>query len=211
MLKKELTELLKSAKDDDNIDEVVSKSDLGKALVTGGLTLDAFKTKVSSDPNFKSFIDSEKDKHLQKGIETFKTNNLQKLVDEEYKKQHPDADPKDTEISNLKKQFENMQKESTRKDLVNKALKMMTEKKLPVELVDFIVADNEENTSKNLDTLNSVFTTHDEAIKTGLAKGGYIPAAGGGSENKPGEFGASMAKKVTTGPDMSQARESYFK
>ena len=46
-------------KDEDNIDETVSKSDLGKALSTSGLTLEAFKKKLT-DSDFKAYMDSEK-------------------------------------------------------------------------------------------------------------------------------------------------------
>jgi hypothetical protein len=180
MKKSELTKLIEALKDDDNIDETISKSDLGKALVNSGLTLDAFKSKLESDAGFKSFMDSEKDKHSKKSFETWKQNNLQKLVDEEYKKQHPDADPKDTEIAKLKKQFEDMQKEALKKDLTNKALKEMTEKKLPTDLVNFIVGEDEDTTNKNLKTLGDIFTKHDEALKTEILKDTYKPGGHGG-------------------------------
>lgn len=182
MKKNELTKLVETFKDDDNVDETISKSDLGKALVNSGLTLDAFKSKLESDAGFKSFMDSEKDKHSKKSFETWKQNNLQKLVDEEYKKQHPDADPKDTEIAKLKKQFEDMQKESLKKDLTNKALKEMTEKKLPADLVNFIVGDDEDTTNKNLKTLTEVLSKHDEALKTEILKSTYKPGGQGGAE-----------------------------
>jgi hypothetical protein len=182
MLKKELAELLKSAKDDDNIDEAISKSELGKALTNSGLTLDAFKNKVSTDAAFKSFMDSEKDKHLQKGIETYKTNNLQKLVDEEYKKQHPEADPKDTKLAEMERKIQQMEKDTLKKDLTNKALKFATEKKLPVELIDFIVGNDEAATTANLEKLAQIFTTHDESIKKEILKDNtYVPPAGGGA------------------------------
>jgi hypothetical protein len=182
MLKKELTELLKSAKDDDNIDEILGKAEPVKALVNSGLTLDAFKSKLESDPNFKSFADSEKDKHLQKGLETFKKNNLQSLVDTEYKKQHPDADPKDTKIAELEAKYEQMQKDAARKDLTNKALQAMTEKKLPTDLVNFIVGEDEKTTKANLETLTGVLSKHDEALKTEILKGSYKPGGQGGAE-----------------------------
>lgn len=182
MLKKELTELLKSAKDDDNIDEILGKAEPVKALVNSGLTLDAFKSKLESDPNFKSFADSEKDKHLQKGLETFKKNNLQSLVDTEYKKQHPDADPKDTKIAELEAKYEQMQKDAARKDLTNKALQAMTEKKLPTDLVNFIVGEDEKTTKANLETLTGVLSKHDEALKTEILKGSYKPGGQGGTE-----------------------------
>ncbi|MFA6809315.1 MAG: DUF4355 domain-containing protein [Eubacteriales bacterium] len=183
MKKSELTKLIESLGDDAEVDETISKSDLGKALVSSGLTLDAFKEKVESDSNFKSFLDSEKDKHATKSLETWKTNNLQKMVDEEYKKQHPEADPKDTEIAKLKKQFEDMQKESLKKDLTNKALKAMTEKKLPADLVNFIVGSDEDTTNKNLETLEKIFNQHDESIKTEILKNDtYKPGGQGGAE-----------------------------
>ncbi|MBV4422928.1 DUF4355 domain-containing protein [Clostridium tyrobutyricum] len=183
MKKSELTKLIESLGDDSEVDETISKSDLGKVLASSGLTLDNFKSKVESDPNFKSYLDSEKDKHATKSLETWKTNNLQKMVDEEYKKQHPEADPKDTEIAKLKKQFEDMQKESLKKDLTNNALKVMTEKKLPADLVNFIVGQDEDSTNKNLETLEKIFNQHDEAIKTEiLKKDTYKPGGQGGAE-----------------------------
>lgn len=194
MKKSELTKLIETLNDDDNVDEVVSGSELGKALATSGLTLDAFKDKVKNDKDFKAYMDSEKDIHSKKSFETWKTNNLQNLVNEEYKKQHPDADPKDTEIATLKKQFENMQKEALKKDLTNKALKTLTEKKIPTDLVNFIVGQDEDTTNKNLETLATIFSTHDEAIKTEILKGNsYTPP--GGKDNTP--LGKSEVEKMT--------------
>jgi len=57
MKKSELTKLIESLGDDAEVDETVSKSDLGKALASSGLTLDAFKEKVEKDADFKSFMD----------------------------------------------------------------------------------------------------------------------------------------------------------
>lgn len=183
MLKKELAKLIETLKDDDDIDETVSKSDLGKALVNSGLTLDAFKSKLENDSNFKSFMDSEKDKHSTKSLETWKTNNLQKEIDTEIKKRYPDKDPKDKALEDLKIEMEKMKTESLKKDLTNNALKVMTEKKLPTDLVNFIVGQDEDSTNKNLEALEKVFTAHDEAIKTEILKNNtYKPGGQGGTE-----------------------------
>lgn len=212
MLKKELAELLKSAKDDDNIDEIISKSDLGKTLLSSGLSMDAFKSKLSSDPTFKSFMDSEKDKHLQKGIETFKTNNLTKLVDDEVKKRFPDVDPKDQKVKEMELKIEQMQKDTDRKELINKAFKVATEKKLPTELVDFLVGADEETTNKNLETLVTIFSKHDETLKTNILKdNAYVPPAGGGG-GKAGSMGLKLATQgKESNADMQAAKDSYFK
>ncbi len=183
MKKSELTKLIEMLKDDDDIDETISKSELGKALANSGLTLDAFKSKLENDSNFKSFMDSEKDKHYTKALETWKANNLQKEIDTEIKKRYPDEDPKDKALADMKAQLEQMQKDTARKELTNKALKIATEKKLPSELVDYFVGADEDTTNKNLETLAKVFSTHDEAIKTEILKNGtYKPGGQGGTE-----------------------------
>lgn len=148
-----------------------------KTFVAGlnPVTLDRVKEFVGKDHDAAAWLDSEKDKHLQKGLETFKTNHLQELVDAEYKKQYPDADPKDTEIAKLKAQFEKMQADSARKDLTNKALKIAGEKKLPAELVNFFVGKDEDETTKNLSTLEKAFTTHANAVIEERLKSGYKP------------------------------------
>lgn len=85
-------------------------------------TLEVFKNKLNN-ADFKSYFNSEKDKHLQKGIETFKTNNLQKLVDEEYKKKYPLKDPKEIEIENMKSEIKKMKFDGLKKELINNTLK----------------------------------------------------------------------------------------
>lgn len=181
MKKSELTKLIETLKDDADVDETISKSDLGKALASSGLTLDVFKSKVESDPTFKSFLDSEKDKHSTKSLETWKTNNLQKLIDEAVAKANPQETPEQKKIRELEERIEKSDKESKHKDLTNMALKTMTDKKLPADLVNFIVGQDEDSTNKNLEALEKVFASHDEAIKTEILKGGtYKPGGQGG-------------------------------
>jgi len=183
MKKSELIKLVEALSDDADIDETISKSDLGKALIDSGLTLDAFKTKLESDSVFKSYFDSEKDKHSKKAFDTWKTNHLQELINEEYKKQHPEADPKDTELANMKAEIEQMKKEKLREALANKALKFATEKKLPVDLIDFVIGADEETTKQNLNNLAVIFSKYDEALKAQILKDNtYIPPKGGGTE-----------------------------
>lgn len=212
MLKKEIAKLLEALNDDDNVDDVISKSDLGKVLAASGLTLDAFKSKLESDPNFKSFMDSEKDKHSTKALETWKTNNLQKEIDTEIKKRYPEQDPKDKANADLKAEIEKIKADNLRKDLVNSALKTMTEKKLPTDLVNFIVGNDEDTTNKNLETLSKAMGEHDNFVKTELLKSSsYVPPVGG-SDEKPGSIARKLIdqnKNLDT--NMQQARDSYFK
>jgi hypothetical protein len=173
-------------------------SDEVKSFVNGlnPITPDRVKSLVGEDKDLKSWFDSEKDKHLSKGIDTFKSNNVPKLVDEEVKKRFPDADPKDVEMKKLQAQLDKMQADSTRKDLTNKTLKAFQEKKLPSELVDFLIGADEEVTSKNVEMLAKLFAAHDEAIKTEFAKSNsYTPPKDKGDLGKEEETArAEIAK-----------------
>lgn len=176
------------------------------------IKLDGVKKFLEENDEGKTYLQSVADKRVTEGIETFKKNNLQSLVDIEYKKQHPDADPKDTELAKMKAQLEQMQKDTARKELTNKALKVAAEKKLPTELVDFVVGPDENTTTKNLETLSDIFSKHDEALKTEILKGNaYIPPAGGG-DGKPGSIGMKLAtQNKDSNVDMQAAKDSYFK
>ncbi|WP_050607257.1 DUF4355 domain-containing protein [Clostridium niameyense] len=176
MLKKELLELVKDIKEDENIDEILATSEL--ATKFGGL--DMFKQKINTDKDFKSFVDSLKDQHLNKGLETWKQNNLQKLIDEKIKELYPEDDPKDTELKKLQQEMENMKKEKIKEQLTNKALKIATEKGLPTDLVDYFIGQDEESTNKNLETLEKVFTDKLETtVKERLKDNSYTPPSGG--------------------------------
>lgn len=98
-------------------------------------------------------MDSEKDKYNSKALDTWKDNNLQSLIDEKIKELYPEDDPKDLELKKLQQEMENMKKETFKKELTNKALKIATEKGLPTDLVDYFIGQDEEATNKNLETL----------------------------------------------------------
>ncbi|MCW6094738.1 DUF4355 domain-containing protein [Clostridium sporogenes] len=176
MLKKELLELIKNVEDDKEVDEILKGTDFAKSM----LSLDNFKNLVATDKDFKSFIDSLKDQHLNKGLETWKSNNLESLVNEKIKELYPEEDPKDTELVKLKQEMENMKREKIKEQLTNKALKIATEKGLPTDLVDYFIGQDEETTNKNLETLEKVFTDKLETtVKERLKDNSYTPPSGG--------------------------------
>lgn len=129
-------------------------------------TLEVFKEKIITDNSFTSFMDSEKDKHLTKGIETFKSNHLEKLVDAQIKERFPEQDPKDVQISEMNQRIDKMQKDSDRKELTNLALKTVTDKKLPTELVDLLVSSDETTTLKNIESFETIFRDRMENMVT---------------------------------------------
>lgn len=175
----------------ENFDEVKNyfeankDNDEVKGFLNGFNSLDVFKEKVNSNADFKSFMDSQKDSHFTKALDTWKTNNLEKLVDEKVNQLYPKADAKDTELAKLKAQLDQIQKDSLHKELTNSAYKMATEKKLPNELVDYFVGQDSESTASNINKLAEIMSAHDEAIRKEFAKdNSYTPPSDkGGSLN----------------------------
>ncbi|ACA46042.1 DUF4355 domain-containing protein [Clostridium botulinum] len=182
MLKSELLKLIESIEDNGEVDEILKSTDFAKSI----LSLDNFKNLVATDKDFKSFMDSEKDKYNSKALDTWKDNNLQSLIDEKIKELYPEDDPKDLELKKLQQEMENMKKETFKKELTNKALKIATEKGLPTDLVDYFIGQDEEATNKNLETLEKVFTDKLETtVKERLKDNSYTPPSGSAGVNNP--------------------------
>lgn len=141
-------------------------------------TLEVFKGLTNTDPAYKSFMDSENDKHYTKAKATWDTNNLDRIYTERFLKENPTADPKDIQLKEMKNMIEQMKNDGTRKDLINKALKVAQEKEINPSILDYFVID-ETNTVKGLELLETI-------IKAGVAKGveeklkGKTPTGGTG-------------------------------
>ncbi|AMV11532.1 hypothetical protein GT3570_11420 [Geobacillus thermoleovorans] len=137
-----------------------------KAYLQGlrSVSVEEVQKMLVENEELKKFFDSEKDKHFSKGLETWKRNNLQKLIDEEIKKRFPEADPKDVKLKELEAKIQQMEQEKLRESLKNKALTIATEKKLPVQLIDFLIGQDEESTLQNLATFEEVWTQNLQAL-----------------------------------------------
>lgn len=156
--------------------------------VSGFVTADRVNNFLETNDG-KKLLQPMLDKYHSKGMETWKTNNLENLINDEIKKRFPEADPKDVELSKLKADFEAMKQEATRKDLTNKALKVATEKNLPVEMIDFLVGNDEEITTKNLETFEKVFNEKLSAgISAKLKDNTYVPPTGNNNQTNNDPF-----------------------
>jgi len=105
----------------------------------------------------RSVIDAEKDKHHNKALETWKSNNLEMLIEAEVKKRNPDKTPEQIELEKLRKEIEDERNARNREKLMNEAIKQATEKGLPVDVLDFFIGVDEDTTMSNLSKLEEAF------------------------------------------------------
>ena len=140
------------------------------------LSVEGIENYVTEDEEGKKWFDSVKDKHFNKALETWKSNNITKLIDDEVKKKFPSKDEKEIEVENLKFEIEKMKQEKLHEALTSKAIKIASDKNLPLNLVDFFIAQDEEATVNNLKVLEESFNKEvQKAVEKRLKNEGYNP------------------------------------
>lgn len=149
MNKTELLELTENIEDEGSVDEVLSQSDFAKSLLTSGLTLDAFKGK-ENEPDFKSYLDSIKDTHFTKALDTWKMNNLNKLVEAELIKRNPQKTPEQAQIEELSNKFNESEKQRKLSDQKSRIKGDEVYKGIDSRIIDLLVNEDEEITKANL-------------------------------------------------------------
>lgn len=128
------------------------------------VNLDSVKEFLEKDEG-KKYIQSLSDAAVTKGIETFKTKTMPGLFEEEFKKRNPAETEEQKMLRQLKENQQRLEADLKRKDLLNKAITIATEKKLPLKIVERFLGEDDETTVKNLELLE---TEYNGAIKTAV-------------------------------------------
>lgn len=186
MKKKDLLELLVDIEEDGIVDEILQGTDLYKSR----LSLDSFKDLVATDREFKSFLDSEKDKHADKVLKTFKANNLEKLIEAEVLKRTGKTEtPEQKAIRELQEQLANMGKEKEKAERIAKYKDVLVKKKIPSQLSDFILGEDDDITDANINIFEDAMKTYVESkVKERLKDSKYTPPKSGEKKMTRDEF-----------------------
>ncbi|NME64463.1 DUF4355 domain-containing protein [Clostridium cadaveris] len=196
MLKKDLLEKIKNAKDDENINSLLEGTDIEETFKTSGLTLDAFKEKLK-EKDFKAFLESENDKYFNKALGTWKENNLEKELEPFIKEKYPELvkDPMAKKLADLEKQLADEKAANARKDLLNEAMKYAKDKKLPASIVEKCLSEDIDKTKEVIDAISKDWSDGLEAIATEKMKSNsYVP--GKGADGKDISIGAAVAAQL---------------
>lgn len=190
MKKIELLKLIESLEDEADVLDTLKEQEEIKGLIkpfdVQKITLEDFKKVITDNKEIKGYYTSEKDRAVSKGIETFKSNNLQKLIDEELKKKSNEGLSEEAiQLKELQAKFEALEKKKTISELKGKYTKFLAEKGLNAELVDFVFNEDEEIFNSNVERINNILQNSIN-LKTNeiLNNNEYIPpTSGGGSIN----------------------------
>ncbi|MFP7454313.1 DUF4355 domain-containing protein [Bacillus safensis] len=159
---------------------------------------------VSAD-KVKGFLETEEgkkllqprlDQHFTKSLDTWKENNLEKIVEEEVSKRNPSKTPEQLEVEKLRKEIEAEKAARNRETLVNKALKAADEKKLPKDVIDFFIGENEDSTLENLSKLEESFNAAVQAaVDVKFKESGREIERGNGAGHSSGVDIAKLASQ----------------
>ncbi len=116
------------------------------------LTPDNVKGYLETDEGHK-IIKTLNDKHFNKAIVTWKENNLDSIVEDEIAKRNPGETEDQKRIRILEAKIKESETKEKRTRLESYAKEVATQKGVPAEIVPYFVADDEETTEANIETL----------------------------------------------------------
>jgi F0F1-type ATP synthase epsilon subunit len=188
---KEALELIEQNKEKPEVKDFFTKHD-----PLANITKDNAGELVEKHEALKAY----RDQFVSKGIETWKQNNLQKILDEEIKKANPSETDEQKRIRELEKRLDEEARARKRESLKNKALQRVSEKKLPADVLDYLVTDDEESTEKALSTYEKAMENYQKIVTEQVMKnGGREPAP---SKEEPPTMTKEQARELAkTNPD----------
>lgn len=163
MLKKELIEKLKDIAEDADVDEAIKAMVEYKATVDySKLTTDEYKKILEENPVIKAYQQSQFDSAVGSAV----TKHDQKFMKEKFpellkaemeKANNKNKTPEQIEAEKTLEEAKQLKAELAREKSLNKYTKILTEKKLPVELAEFVVGADDETSDKNVEFFNNLF------------------------------------------------------
>lgn len=169
-----------------------------KSYLQGLTSVDGVQKFLTESDDGKRWLDSERDKHLQKGLDTWKSNNLQKEIDKRISELYPEESEEKKQLRELNLKIQKMETEKQREILKNRALTLATEKKLPInKIIDLVVAGDEDTTVKNISRFEEIFgASVQSAVEERLKSSGYTPPNNPNANTQP--------------KDLNEALKSYY-
>ena len=134
-------------------EEIKAEVEESKAALINkeNLTLEELKNIINENEGFKAWLSSEKDRHFSTSLNTWKENNLSKEVEKEISKRYPEETAEQKKLRDLELKLQAMEQESKMKELKANTMRVINDKQLDSEILDFVLSDNEETTIANID------------------------------------------------------------
>ena len=142
----------------EQVEEIKAVVDEPKADLINkeNLTLEELKNIINGNEGFKAWLSSEKDRHFSTSLNTWKENNLAKEVEKEISKRYPAETEEQKKLRDLELKLQSMEQESKMKEIKANTMRVINDKKLDSEILDFVLSETEEVTISKIDKLESL-------------------------------------------------------
>lgn len=180
-----------------NVEQSQGEKSADNTTSTGEITLEQFKSALENNIECKGYFDSLCDKtvntRLDKGIESWKEQNLNNLIETEINKRYPQKTEAEIKFEEQQKALEQAQAEKQQLELQIKYHDLMAENKLPMEILDFVAGKDVESTIKNIERFKSFADKYVEKkaleeVRKKLSGGAYVPPTGKNGFNCSGSM-----------------------
>ena len=178
MNKAELLALVNEIDDNADIDEII----LGNGFAKPITDVECLNKLLESDKSLQGLFD----KKVTTGIENFKKNGMQKIIEAEIlKRTGKNETPEQKEIRELKERLDRADKEKAKAEMISKYKDVLTEKKIPSNMIDFLLAEDDETTGANIELFENTMKQYIETgVKAKLGDSEYKPPVGNGNVGK---------------------------
>lgn len=192
--KEELKDNVEGSESEKLVDEE-NPQDVEENNSASEITLEQFKNALENNIECKGYFDSLCDKtvntRLDKGIESWKTNNLENIVNEEVNKRYPQKS--ETEIA-----LEKAMEEKRQLELQVKYQNLMAENNLPMDIIDFVAGKDVESTISNIGKFKNLTESYiddgiQKEVNRRMKEFSYIPP---GDNGGPSDYAQDIWKML---------------
>jgi hypothetical protein len=99
------------------------------------------------------------DSHFSKSLETWKANNLDKIVNERVESLFPNETPQAKQMRELQAQIDKINQEKNRAEMATKTLTMLSQEQIPTSFAKFLQGADETTTRANISDFKHEFLT----------------------------------------------------
>lgn len=147
-------------------------------LIGGFVTTDRVSSFLESDEG-KKLIQPKLHSHFDKSLETWKANNLQKLIDDEVTKRNPAQTEEQKRLKKIEEDNLKLSNQLKQSQLKDQYIKTAEKDGVPLSLLDFVISSDENQTETRYNSLKEVFNSElDKALKSNFSNNGRRPNPG---------------------------------
>lgn len=155
----------------------------------------------------RNYLQPELDRFFSKGLESWKVNNLDKIVSERVAELNPQETPEQRRIRELEEKLSRQEMGRKEEQLKNLSIKTLSEKGMPTSIAEYLRADTEEGVRNTINNLEIEWTLAlDTAVTNRFKEQGKTP-----KNSTQANTSDSMTKEKLLNMSVKDSTEFYNK